>query len=123
MPPRNTAANRFFAFVFSWLLRQALKDTLCGTKVPWSEDSQPLKAGRSYFGSFDPFGDFDLLSGAATLNPKILEVPVRYQARTGTSNIAHVKEGLSLARMCLYAAQNLRLLALTKDRSSSGGAP
>lgn len=111
MPPLNTAANRFFAFVFSWLLRQPLKDTLCGTKVLWSEDYLRLKAGRSYFGNFDPFGDFDLLFGAAKLNLKIVEVPVRYQERTyGSSNIAHVKEGLILARMCLYAAQKLRFL-------------
>jgi SAM-dependent methyltransferase len=109
MPPLNTAANRFFAAVFSWLLRQRLKDTLCGTKVIWKADYERLKAGRSYFGDFDPFGDFDLLFGAAKLNLKIVEVPVRYQERSyGSSNIAHVREGLILARMCLYAAQKLR---------------
>jgi SAM-dependent methyltransferase len=109
MPPLNTAANRFFAAAFSWLLRQRLKDTLCGTKVIWKADYERLKAGRSYFGDFDPFGDFDLLFGAAKLNLKIVEVPVRYQERSyGSSNIAHVKEGLILARMCLYAAQKLR---------------
>ena len=109
MPPLNTAANRFFAAVFSWLLRQRLKDTLCGTKVIWRDDYQRLKEGRSYFGDFDPFGDFDLLFGASKLNLKIVEVPVRYQERSyGSSNIAHVREGLILARMCLYAARKLR---------------
>ena len=111
MPPLNTAANRFFAAAFSWLLRQRLKDTLCGTKVIWKQDYERLKAGRSYFGDFDPFGDFDLLFGASKLNLKIVEVPVRYQERTyGTSNIAHVKEGLILAQMCLYAARKLRFI-------------
>jgi SAM-dependent methyltransferase len=111
MPPLNTAANRFFAAAFSWLLRQRLKDTLCGTKVIWKQDYERLKAGRSYFGNFDPFGDFDLLFGASKLNLKIVEVPVRYQERTyGSSNIAHVKEGLILARMCLYAARKLRFI-------------
>ena len=111
MPPLNTAANRFFAAVFSWLLRQRLKDTLCGTKVIWRDDYQRLKAGRSYFGDFDPFGDFDLLFGASKLNLKIVEVPVRYQERSyGSSNIAHVKEGLILARMCLVAARKLRFI-------------
>ena len=111
MPPLNTAANRFFAAVFSWLLRQRLKDTLCGTKVIWRDDYQRLKAGRSYFGDFDPFGDFDLLFGASKLNLKIVEVPVRYQERSyGSSNIAHVKEGLILVRMCLYAARKLRFI-------------
>jgi SAM-dependent methyltransferase len=111
MPPLNTAANRFFAAVFSWLLRQRLKDTLCGTKVIWRDDYRRLKEGRSYFGDFDPFGDFDLLFGASKLNLKIVEVPVRYQERSyGSSNIAHVKEGLILVRMCLYAARKLRFI-------------
>lgn len=111
MPPLNTAANRFFAAVFSWLLRQRLKDTLCGTKVIWKKDYERLKAGRSYFGDFDPFGDFDLLFGASKLNLKIVEVPVRYQERTyGSSNIAHFREGLILGQMCAYAARKLRFI-------------
>ena len=111
MPPLNTAANRFFAAVFSWLLRQRLKDTLCGTKVIWKADYERLKAGRAFFGDFDPFGDFDLLFGASKLNLKIVEVPVRYQERSyGSSNIAHFREGLILAGMCLYAARKLRFI-------------
>ena len=111
MPPLNTAANRTFAALFSWLLRQRLKDTLCGTKAIWKKDYENLKRGRAYFGDFDPFGDFDLLFGASKLNLKIVEVPVRYQERTyGSSNIAHVKEGLILARMCAYAARKLRFI-------------
>jgi len=111
MPPLNTAANRFFAAVFSWLLRQRLKDTLCGTKVIWKTDYERLKAGRAYFGDFDPFGDFDLLFGASKLNLKIVEVPVRYQERSyGRSNIAHFREGLILASMCLYAARKMRFV-------------
>jgi SAM-dependent methyltransferase len=109
MPPLNTAANRFFAAVFAWLLRQRIKDTLCGTKVIWKADYERLKAGRAFFGDVDPFGDFDLLFGASKLNLKIVEVPVRYQERSyGSSNIAHVKEGLILARLCLVAATKLR---------------
>ena len=109
MPFFNTLANRFFAAVFSWLLRQRLKDTLCGTKVIWKKDYQDLKKGRKYFGNFDPFGDFDLLFGASKLNLKISEIPIRYQERTyGSSNIAHIKEGLILARMCIVAAKKLR---------------
>jgi hypothetical protein len=97
--------------VFSWLLRQRLKDTLCGTKVIWKDDYERLKAGRAYFGDFDPFGDFDLLFGASKLNLKIVEVPVRYQERSyGSSNIAHFREGLILAGMCLYAARKLRFI-------------
>ncbi len=111
MPMLNTLANRFFAGVFSWLLRQRLKDTLCGTKVLWKKDYLQIMEGRKYFGDFDPFGDFDLLFGASKLNLKIVEVPVRYQQRTyGSSNISHVKEGFILLRMCLVAAKKLRFI-------------
>ena len=111
MPILNTLANRFLAGVFSWLLRQRLKDTLCGTKVLWKKDYLQIKEGRKYFGDFDPFGDFDLLFGASKLNLKIVEVPIRYQQRTyGSSNISHVKEGFVLLRMCLVAAKKLRFI-------------
>lgn len=109
MPWLNMVANKIFALLFSFLLEQPLKDTLCGTKVLWRRDYQRIAAGRSYFGDFDPFGDFDLLFGAAKLNLHIVEVPIRYQPRTyGSSNIAHVKEGLILLKMCLYASRKLK---------------
>ncbi len=111
MPWLNTLANKFFALVFSFLLGQNIKDTLCGTKVLWREDYLRICANRSYFGEFDPFGDFDLLFGAAKLNLHIVEVPVRYQPRTyGESNIAHFREGLVLLKMCLYAAQKIKFV-------------
>lgn len=109
MPWLNTVANKIFALLFSFLLEQPLKDTLCGTKVLWRRDYDRLAAGRSYFGDFDPFGDFDLLFGAAKLHLHIVEVPIRYQPRTyGSSNIAHFKEGLILLKMCLYASRKLK---------------
>ena len=111
MPWLNTLANKFFASLFSFLLNQRLKDTLCGTKVLWRSDYERIVAQRHYFGDFDPFGDFDLLFGAAKLNLHIVEVPIRYQPRIyGTSNIAHVREGIVLLRMCLYAARKIRFL-------------
>ncbi len=111
MPWLNTLANKVFALLFSFLLEQRLKDTLCGTKVLWRSDYQRIAAGRAYFGEFDPFGDFDLLFGAAKLNLHIVEVPIRYQPRSyGESNIAHVKEGLVLLRMCAYACRKLKFV-------------
>lgn len=112
MPWLNTLANKFFALVFSFLLGQTLKDTLCGTKVLWRQDYERIAAGRSYFGEFDPFGDFDLLFGATKLSLQIVEVPVRYQPRSyGQSNIAHVREGLILLKMCFYASRKLKFLS------------
>lgn len=111
MPWLNTFANKIFALLFSFLLEQPLKDTLCGTKVLTRRDYERIAAGRHYFGDFDPFGDFDLLFGAAKLNLHIVEVPIRYQSRTyGESNIAHVKEGVILLKMCLYASRKLKFI-------------
>lgn len=109
MPWLNNWANKFFSLAFSFLLGQSIKDTLCGTKVLRREDYEKIAAGRSYFGDFDPFGDFDLLFGATKLGLHLVDVPVRYQPRTyGSSNIAHVREGLILLRMCLYASRKIK---------------
>ncbi len=109
MPYLNMLANKFFSLAFSFLLEQPLKDTLCGTKVLWRQDYDRIRTGRHYFGNFDPFGDFDLLFGAAKLGLHIVEVPIRYQPRKyGVSNISHVREGLVLLRMCLYASRKIK---------------
>ena len=70
----NLCANKLFSIVFTWLLGQSVKDTLCGTKVLRKVDYQMIAANRAYFGDFDPFGDFDLLFGADKLNLKIADV-------------------------------------------------
>jgi hypothetical protein len=105
----NLMANRLFGWLFSYLLGQRLKDTLCGTKVLFRVDYEKIKANRSYFGDFDPFGDFDLLFGAAKLNLKITEVLVRYKERTyGSTQISRFKHGWLLLKMSLFAAGRIR---------------
>ena len=96
----NLIANKLFSYAFSWLLGQRFTDTLCGTKVLRRSDYERLKAGRSYFGDFDPFGDFDLIFGASKLSLKIVEVPIRYASRTyGETQISRFRHGLLLLRM------------------------
>jgi hypothetical protein len=108
----NMVANHFFGLTFSWLLGQRIKDTLCGTKVMFRRDYQTLAANRSYFGDFDPFGDFDLLFGAAKLNLKIVDLPIRYQARQyGSTNIQRWRHGVLLLRMAFVAAARLKFIA------------
>lgn len=107
----NLIGNKFFSLAFSWLLGQPIKDTLCGTKALWKEDYERIAANRSVFGDFDPFGDFDLLFGAARLNFKIIDLPIRYRARTyGTTNIQRWKHGWLLLRMVLFAAKNNKFI-------------
>ena len=107
----NLVGNKFFSWAFSWLLGQPIRDTLCGTKVMWAKDYQRLKVNRAYFGDFDPFGDFDLLFGAAKLNLKIMEVPIRYRARRyGETNIQRWRHGLILLRMVIFAARRIKFV-------------
>jgi 2-polyprenyl-3-methyl-5-hydroxy-6-metoxy-1,4-benzoquinol methylase len=108
----NLLGNKFFALLLSWLLGQPIKDTLCGTKVMWKSDYRHIAAGRAYFGDFDPFGDFDLLFGAAKLNLRIVEVPVRYRERTyGETNISRFTHGWLLLKMSARAATKLLFIA------------
>jgi len=107
----NLVGNKFFSLAFTWLLGQPIKDTLCGTKVLRCDAYQAIAANRSYFGDFDPFGDFDLLFGAAKLGLEIVEVPIRYRERTyGTTNIQRWRHGWLLLKMCVFAAGRIKFV-------------
>ena len=106
----NLIGNKFFSIAFSWLLGQPVKDTFCGTKVLWKNDYERIKAGRSYFGDFDPFGDFDLLFGASRSNLRIVDMPIRYHERTyGSTNISRWSHGWLLMKMVAFAAKRLKV--------------
>ncbi len=107
----NLLANKTFAMLFTWLLAQQVRDTLCGTKALWREDYERIAANRSYFGDFDPFGDFDLLFGASRLNLRIVDLAVRYHERLyGDTNISRFRAGLLLLQMSGFAARKLKFL-------------
>lgn len=107
----NVLGNKFFSVALSWLLNQPLKDTLCGTKAILRRDYERISDGRTYFGDFDPFGDFDLIFGAAKLNLKIVEVPIRYRERSyGTTNISRFRHGWLLLKMTAFAFRKLKMI-------------
>ena len=107
----NLLGNKFFAVMFSFVLGQRFKDTLCGTKVLTRENYLKLAAHRKYFGEFDPFGDFDLIFGAARMALRIVEVPIHYRERTyGSTNIERWKHGVILLRMLRFAAARIKFL-------------
>lgn len=107
----NLCANKFFGVVFSWLLGQPIKDTLCGTKAMLRCDYERLAASRAYFGEFDPFGDFDLLFGAGKLGLRITDIPIRYCERTyGVTNIRRWKHGWLLLRMVAFGVRKLKFI-------------
>lgn len=107
----NLLANKLFGWLFTFLINQRCRDTLCGTKVLMRRDYERIAANRDYFGGLDPFGDFDLLFGASRLNLKILDVPIHYKARTyGETNISRFRHGLMLLRMCALASRKLKFV-------------
>lgn len=107
----NMLGNKFFSLAFTWLLGQRLKDTLCGTKVLSRGNYEKIKNNRQYFGEFDPFGDFDLIFGAAKSNLKIVEIPIRYQARKyGETNISRFRHGWLLLKMVFFAMNKIKFV-------------
>jgi hypothetical protein len=107
----NLIGNKFFSVAFSWMLGQPIKDTLCGTKVLTKANYERIAANRQHFGDFDPFGDFDLLFGAARLSLRIVDLPIRYRERTyGTTNIQRWRHGWLLLRMVAFAARRLKFV-------------
>ena len=110
MRPLNILGNKIFSMIFTWILEQRIKDTLCGTKAIFHKDYLKIVKGRGFFGDFDPFGDFDLLFGAAKRNLKIVEIPVRYKERKyGNIKIRRFRHGCLLLKMCFVAFKKLKL--------------
>ena len=99
----NIVGNKLFAALLSFVLCQYVKDTLCGTKALRRADWERIRDRREELGRVDdPFGDFDLLLGASLLGMKIVNVPVRYSARSyGRTNIRRFRNGAALARLTL----------------------
>jgi glycosyltransferase involved in cell wall biosynthesis/ubiquinone/menaquinone biosynthesis C-methylase UbiE len=105
----NYLGNWFFSVLFTWLLEQPIRDTLCGTKVLRKVDYERIKAGRAHFGDFDPFGDFDLLFGASRCGLRIIEVPIRYRKRTaGVSKVRLSQHGWLLIGMSFIGLRRLK---------------
>jgi hypothetical protein len=106
----NLLGNVFFAKALSYVLDSALADSLCGTKLITKVDYQRLLKWRDDFGDFDPFGDFELLFCAASLGLGIIDIPIRYRARSyGTTNISRFRHGFQLLRMTAIGMLKIKL--------------
>lgn len=100
----NIIGNKFFSLMFTWILGQRFKDTLCGTKAFFKKDYVKFKRFKD-----DPFGDFELIFGAIRNNLKIIEVPVRYKERVyGSTNINRFKHGLLLFKITWIAFKTFK---------------
>ena len=110
MRPLNRLGNVFFAKGLSYVLGVRLGDSLCGTKLFAKKDYDRMTEWRGAFGDFDPFGDFEMLFPGAVLSMGIIDVPVRYRARTyGTTNISRFRHGFMLAKMTLIGLLRIRM--------------
>lgn len=106
----NRLGNVFFAKLLSFVLDTPISDSLCGTKLLARRDYERMIAWRRGFGDFDPFGDFELLFPAAVLGLGVIDVPVRYRARTyGTTNIRRFRDGLRLLNMTAIGFWRVKL--------------
>jgi len=106
----NRIGNVFFAKALSWVLDVRLGDSLCGTKLMTRRDYERMTAWRRDFGDFDPFGDFELLFSAAVLALGIIDIPVRYRARTyGSTNIHRFGHGFQLLKMVMVGFFRIKL--------------
>jgi SAM-dependent methyltransferase len=99
----NLVGNKFFALALSYVLGQTIKDSLCGTKMFLRSDYQRMLPRIAVLGDIDPFGDFNLLFGAAMLKLRIRDIPVRYKDRTyGRTNISRFAHGWLLLKMTCF---------------------
>lgn len=105
----NLLGNKFFALALTYVLGQPVKDSLCGTKMLLRSDYERLLRRIAVLGDFDPFGDFNLLFGAALLDLRIRDLPVRYKDRAyGATNISRFTHGWVLLRMTWFALRRLK---------------
>jgi hypothetical protein len=104
MPMANWLGNKAFCFLASWVIRQRVSDTLCGTKALLRRDYEAMPlAGR------ERWGDFDLLFGAARQRLRIVEIPIHYRERiAGESKMDVATDGLLFLRACLEGWRMLR---------------
>lgn len=109
MPGANNLGNRVFSALLSWLIGTRISDTLCGTKALFKRDWLRVSAARPLFGEHDPWGDFDLLLGAAHAGLRVVDVPIRYGARVaGESKMRPLQHGVALGRTCLAGVRHLK---------------
>ncbi|ACB77259.1 glycosyltransferase [Opitutus terrae] len=105
----NLVGNKFFALSLSYVLGQPIKDSLCGTKMVLRSDYERIFRRIEGLGDFDPFGDFNLLFGAALLKLRIRDIPVRYKDRTyGQTNISRFRHGWLLLKMTAFGLLKIK---------------
>jgi hypothetical protein len=103
----NRLGNVFFAKGLSFVLGNRLSDSLWGTKLVARHDYARCVAWRRDFDDFDPFGDYKLLFPASIFALGIVDVPIRYRARTyGATSISRFRHGAALGVPRLFSGDS-----------------
>ena len=109
MPRLNSLANFGFASLMSHAIGQPIGDALCGTKAFAVADWHRWSVWTRRWRHLDPFGDFEILCGAAWLGLPIEDLEVDYRARRyGATNISRFRDGARLLRTAVAAGWELR---------------
>lgn len=117
MPFINKLGNIFFAKWFSLFLAQRSTDVLSGIKAISKKNFEPIEKTWGHLGIHDPFGDFELLYGAARYGLKIGEIPIHYKPRVhGTSKTHAFTHGSYLLTM---AWKGYWIFKLSKHRNAN----
>ena len=107
----NFLGNKGFCFLVSWVLRQRVSDTLCGTKAFFRRYLKFIPHKEK-----ERWGDFELLFAASRLHLKIKEVAVHYhERRAGASKMRVVHDGVLFLRSCWYGWRMSRLKGSETD--------
>lgn len=125
----NFVGNKLFTLLVSFVMETRVSDTLCGTKAMFRWDYYHYRMGR------DPWGDYDLLFGAAEQRHIVTELPVHYRERiAGVSKMNSTKHTINLLKMCWYGFWQVKTMKplkvsefdqrnLDQDATSSSQSP
>ncbi len=109
----NNLGNRIFQYIVSIIIGQKITDSLCGTKVFFRKDFNKIKLWKELVQMKDPFGDFDMIFTAGYFGLKILEIPVRYQARVyGVTQIKRFRDGYKLI---IYLFNSIKIFKMSSN--------
>ena len=109
----NNLGNRIFQYIVSIIIGQKITDSLCGTKVFFRKDFNKIKLWKELVQMKDPFGDFDMIFTAGYFGLKILEIPVRYQARVyGVTQIKRFRDGYKLI---IYLFNSIKIFKISSN--------
>ncbi len=109
----NNLGNRIFQYIVSIIIGQKITDSLCGTKVFFRKDFNKIKLWKELVQMKDPFGDFDMIFTAGYFGLKILEIPVRYQARVyGVTQIKRFRDGYKLI---IYLLNSIKIFKMSSN--------